>query len=318
MILAIQFDSSLLGPSIVIGAAQAGLYGLLAVALVLTYRISRTVAFVHGGLAMLGSILLWWLIFDSRNYVGLQPNLPGALAMLVPVAMGTVLGALYGLVVTSRRCAGWPKLTLTVFSLGVFLVFMGTVPLLFYVEFGGFETPPSPFGTGRFSIFDTVVSVHQAATIGVTIVIGTVLAVILRRTRGGLFVRAIADDVEAARWSGVPINRVGTAVYAGAGAIATLAGTLISPILGPGFIEVLFVFLRALTCAVIGGFTSFPLAVGGAVALGVVDSSLRTGLFGTTTGGNRELITIALVLLAVAVVNRLRRGRFEIVDAGGG
>jgi branched-subunit amino acid ABC-type transport system permease component len=56
MVSSFTYQGPLLGPSLVSGFFQAGLYGLLAVALVLTYRVSRTVAFVHGGLAILGAM----------------------------------------------------------------------------------------------------------------------------------------------------------------------------------------------------------------------------------------------------------------------
>ena len=45
--IALQFHSQLVGPALVLGVAAAGLYGLLAVSLVLTYRVSRTIGFVR-------------------------------------------------------------------------------------------------------------------------------------------------------------------------------------------------------------------------------------------------------------------------------
>ena len=45
-----QFD--LIPEIVLLGLMVAGLYGLLPVAIVLTYRISRTIAFVHGGIAI--------------------------------------------------------------------------------------------------------------------------------------------------------------------------------------------------------------------------------------------------------------------------
>ena len=53
--LGLEFHRNVLGPSLVNGLAQAGLYGLIAVALVLTFRVSRTVAFLHGGLVLISS-----------------------------------------------------------------------------------------------------------------------------------------------------------------------------------------------------------------------------------------------------------------------
>src|SRR5262245_2935299 len=125
------FNSVLLGPSLVSGVAQAGLYGLLAVALVLAFRVSRTVAFVLGGLAIVGAMGYWWLSFDAPSYLGPQPNLPRLVAVGVVILFGGAFGLLYGLVVTGRRMADWPKITLTTFSLGIMLLMSGVVTVAF-------------------------------------------------------------------------------------------------------------------------------------------------------------------------------------------
>jgi len=44
-------DLGLWRPVLVLAILQAGLYGLLPISLVLCYRVSRTIAFVHGGIA---------------------------------------------------------------------------------------------------------------------------------------------------------------------------------------------------------------------------------------------------------------------------
>src|SRR5690349_24934890 len=62
---ALQFNGDILGPSIVAGVTTSGLYGLIAVALVLSYRISRTLAFVHGGIVLSGALLFWYLCTPS-------------------------------------------------------------------------------------------------------------------------------------------------------------------------------------------------------------------------------------------------------------
>src|SRR5262245_19539190 len=74
---AIQFNGDLLGPSIVAGVTTSGLYGLIAVALVLSYRISRTIAFVHGGIVLAGALLFWY--FCTPSYSGGEALLSGEL-----------------------------------------------------------------------------------------------------------------------------------------------------------------------------------------------------------------------------------------------
>ena len=51
---ALTFNRPIFWPALINGITTAGLYGLIAVAMVLSYRISRTVAFVHGGIVLIG------------------------------------------------------------------------------------------------------------------------------------------------------------------------------------------------------------------------------------------------------------------------
>src|SRR5688572_31014818 len=120
--LAVEFHSQLLGPAVVLGVAAAGLYGLLAVTLVLTYRVSRTIGFVQGGIAVFAAHMYWWLTYDSGETGNFAPNAsqvrmgewPG---LLIVVVLGTLIGLAYGLAVTGKRMGNWPRLNLTAYSL---------------------------------------------------------------------------------------------------------------------------------------------------------------------------------------------------------
>jgi len=309
-----EYNSFLLGPSVVNGIAGTAFYGLLAVSLVLTYRISRSVAFVNGGLAIVGGLMFWYLSFESLNVTFPQPDMPGGLALIVVALIGFVVGGLYGAFVTGKRMANWPKITLTTFSLGLMLLFGGIITSVFA---GAEETPPSPFGNGSWLIEGAQFTHHQAYALGFLMFLVVVLAYVLTRTRSGIYIRSIADNVEAARLVGVPINKVGTGVYAISGSIACLTGGLIAPDYGPAIFTMLFVFLRALTVSVLGGFNSVVLALAGSLVFSVMDSMMRTGLFGNVTSGRREVIAVGLLFVGVVVVNRFRKGGKELLSAEG-
>src|SRR5919197_1051009 len=155
--LGLQFNSKILGPALVSGFTSAGLYALIAVALVLSYRVSRTVAFIHGGLTLMGALLFYWLA------------------------------------VTGKRMAAWPRVTLTTFSLAGMLLLAGILFEIISVEA---QQPPSPFGTKSFRLFGQFVSMHQLMTLIIVAAIVAVLSVALKVTRIGIYVRAIADNVE--------------------------------------------------------------------------------------------------------------------------
>jgi branched-chain amino acid transport system permease protein len=147
---------------------------------------------------------------------------------------------------------------------------------------------------------------HQIMTLVILAGVVAVLAVVLKATRTGVYIRAIADNVEGSRLVGVPINRVGTGVFALSGGFATLAGALLSAQIGVDPGGIIFVFLRALMVSVLGGFTSLTLALAGAVLLGVVDSSARSGVFGVISQGTQEIIVVGALFLAILAINRFR------------
>lgn len=309
MLVGLGFESDLLGPSLILGASQAGLYGLLAVALVLTFRVSRTVGFLHGGLAVVGSLGYWILTYNPDSPVpGWRPGWPGLVALGLLTLLGLGIGALYGAAVMGRRMSSLPRVTLTTFSLGLMLVLAGIMTSFFYVQPDA--VPPSPFGSSQYWIMGWFISAHRLWTVVVVVAVVGLLAVVLNRTRAGLEVRAMADDVEASEWAGIRLHLVGTGVYALSGAIATLAGALLTPMVGPDPFSLFIVFLRALTVAVVGGFNSLALALVGSVVLGVVDSSLRTGLFGGVSLGQREMVIMTVIFLAVLAI----RKRFPVLD----
>ena len=62
-----EVNAHILKPALVNGVAISSLYGVLAIALVLTFRMSRTVAFVHGGIASFAGYLYWWMAAASSS-----------------------------------------------------------------------------------------------------------------------------------------------------------------------------------------------------------------------------------------------------------
>lgn len=214
----LAFRPEVIGPGLVLGVAAAGLYGLLAVSLVLTYRVSRTVGFVNGGIALFGTFLYWWLTAPG-DLARSDPRVGRIPGVLLVVVFGAVIGAVYGATVTGKRAA-WPRVRLTTYSLGWLLGLGAAVFTLFQQRVAAAQgfTIPSVFGNRTFTIFDAVVTIYQVATLAILVALIGLLSVFMLRTRTGIFMRAIADDPEAGRWVGVPLHRVGTGVYALAGA----------------------------------------------------------------------------------------------------
>lgn len=315
LLLGVGFNSDLIGPSLVLGTAAAGLYGLLAVSLVLTYRVSRTIGFVQGGIALFSTYMYWWLTYETGATTGLgltDPRMGKLAGLIFVVLIGAAVGFAYGATVTGKRLANWPRLNLTIYSLSWLLLLTGVVVTRFNAPD---QKVPSVFGTGTYEILDGVITAHQAATLLILVGLIGLLSFVMVRTQTGVNIRAIADDVEASRLVGVPLHSVGTGVYVFSGALSAFAGVLLASTVGTGVLTVLVIFIRALTFSVLGGFTSFTLALAGCLLLGLSESAMATGTFGTYSGGEREVVIMTVLFALVLVVNRLRP--IKVLEAQG-
>jgi branched-chain amino acid transport system permease protein len=309
----LEFNSVILTAALVNGLAIASLYGLMTISLVMTYRMSRMVAFVNGGIGTFAAFLYWWLSQDPNKTSGVAvgglayatKDWNKGLALLTVVILGSIVGIVFGTVVTGRM-AGWPRVTVTTFALGAMLLLGGTAGTLWK---GVFERVPSPFGAQSFRLLDTAVRYHQAAVFLILVVLVAVLTYLLQRTRLGVYIRAIADDPEVAQLVGIPVDRVSLAIWGCSGALAAFAGAMIVPMTLLTELTVVFVLLRSLAAAVLGGFESLGLGLVGAVIFGTVESTVGSGVFGPVSSGAREMILITILFLAIAGLAWKNRSR---------
>lgn len=319
---------------LVVGGIAAGLYGFLPISLILTYRISRTIAFVHGGIAALGAILYWILSLHNNFFpdfiitfsqsrdpktFGRRPRWDAFPSMLFVVALGAVLGGGYGFIVMSRRFASLTVLTLTIVSLGAM---MGLVGIASLTNVEPDVIAGSPFGSGRHKVLPESMTDHQPLlitnnqifTFCTVVGLSVMLAVFLTRTHTGLVIRALADDQEAGVWCGVKLRAVGTFVYATSGAIAALAGVLTSVTIGANPADMLVFLLDGLAIAIVGGLRSLPLAFLGALFYGLTDTALKVGFFGDVSPPLQAVVLYGLLLSIIVVAARLRRDSFFLLE----
>jgi ribose/xylose/arabinose/galactoside ABC-type transport system permease subunit len=197
---------------------------------------------------------------------------PGGHFLFVPVAMGILVGlacgAVNGVLIAKKRLAPFiVTLGMMTVARGLALVYTGGRPVInlsdSYDEIGGGSLGPIPFPALIF---------FAAIVLGVFI---------LHFTRFGRYVYAVGGNELAAKVSGVNTDRVLIGVYALTGALAGLAGIVLSsritsgpPATGAGS------ELDAIAAVVIGG-TSLSGGVGsiagtivGALIIGVMNNGL--------------------------------------------
>jgi branched-subunit amino acid ABC-type transport system permease component len=277
---------------IILGIPIGVLWALLATSVVMIYRASRVLNFAVGGMAMLSAYVLFQLS---------EWGLPLPLAVIGALAFGTLFG-----VVTERfllrPLRDKPLLVSVIMTVGV----LSLATELASVRWG--QDPQKaplivPQGSVKFS--DIAIGVDRLAILAVTLAVMAAVIYLFRKTTLGISMRAVSDDRRAALLMGVPADRVSTMTWAIGGALAGIAGLLLSPIVQLTPLGLVFQSIPALAAALFGGLVSIELTFVGALALGVLWSLLPGITVGTfrmaDVVGSQELAIFLLVIIFLFV-----------------
>ena len=123
------------------------------------------------------------------------------------------------------------------------------------------------------------------------------LVAFFRKTTLGLAMRAVASNPTAAAVVGLDVRRVRTLSFALAGALGGLAGVLVTPITTLRYDVGVLLGLKGFAAAILGGFGSFPGAIVGGVALGLLES-LSAAYVSSAWKDTIAFLVLLLVLFA--------------------
>jgi branched-chain amino acid transport system permease protein len=288
-----------LGRSIVLGLMSGGIYGLLAIGIVLIYKGSRVLNFAQGEIGTAALFVAWMVVTNWH-----LPWIAGAVAA---VGAAVLLGLVFERLVV--RPMGESS------RLSVAIATVGLTTLLFALEQAFFGPsprilPPPVAGLG-LQVLGVYVGPSVLIALGVVAAIGAGLAAMFRFTDFGLSVLAAAQDSSAARLMGVRLGRVSAFTWAAGAAIAAIAALLIEPNIGvfaPGYVSEIFV--RSLAAALVGGLTSLSGAFAGGIVVGLLEAEavffLRSTDLATQLGTNTipglDLLTIFVLIVLVLLV----------------
>jgi branched-chain amino acid transport system permease protein len=192
---------------------------------------------------------------------------PLGVALVVAVASAAALAFLIERLVIRRAIAAthWDVLIIT---LGLSLVLKAAAGIAWTHD----EFPfPSWFGERPIAVGAVRVAPVSLGIIGASLVLMAALYVVLRRTRFGRAMRAVAQNQTAASLMGISVPRVFSAAWMLAAAVGAVAGVLIAPVV---FLSTKMglIVINGFIAAVLGGFGSMPGAVLGGMLLGVLEN----------------------------------------------
>ncbi|MCU0888061.1 MAG: branched-chain amino acid ABC transporter permease [Rubritepida sp.] len=232
----IEFVNFYLIPGLVLGSV----YALAAAGISLVYGVMRFANFAHGDLMSWGA---YTALFAVTAF-GISPwaAIPFAILATIPVAWGADRAFFAPL----RRSA---PAVLLISSFGVALMIRAVIYLVWGPTPEGYArgfTPPLLFGEIR-------VQQRHLFILAGAVLVALAVHLLLSRTRAGRAMRAMADDPDLARVTGVPVAGVIRLTWAVSAGLAAIAGvflaidTELTPLLGFN------VLLAAFAAAILGG-----------------------------------------------------------------
>jgi urea transport system permease protein len=275
---------------------------LAALGLAITYGLMGVINMAHGELIMIGAYTTYVVQNLFRQYA------PGAfdayLVVAVPAAfaMSAAVGmALERSVV--RWLYGRPLETLLA-TWGISLILIQGVRTLFGAQNVQVENPS--FMSGGVEIFTGVVlPFSRIVIIGFAAVVLVAVATLLRRTRLGLFVRAVTQNRAMASCVGVRTPRVDTWAFGLGSGLAGLAGCALSqignvgPDLGQSYIVDSFLVV------VLGGVGQLAGTVYAALGLGLANKLLETWQ-------GAVIAKIAVLVFIIVFIQKRPQGLFAL------
>ena len=263
------------------GLTLGSVYALIAIGYTMVYGILGMLNFAHGEIYMIGGFSGWWVLhLLTRNNVVVM-NAALVISLMIVVAMG--VAGLVGMLAERfayRPLRNAPRMNLLLSALGVSIFLQNLVLHFQGAKVRSFHIASLiPDSLRTFHVGSTVFSFMRILLIGVTFLLMGLLTLMIKKTKVGKAMRATAQDIEAATFMGIDVDRIVVVVFLIGSALGGAAGVLV----GLLFTQVDYYVgfqagLKGFTAAVLGGIGSIHGAMLGGILLGLVESLAVTFL----------------------------------------
>jgi len=266
------------------GLGTGGLYALTALAFVVIYKATRVVNLAIGEILMLGAYAFFGLAAGWA--------LPWWAAALGALAVAGLFGAVVERTVI-RPMLGESPISVFMVTVGLGSVLIGIVEIVWTADP---HRLPEFMPNTPVLIGDAFLAPKIAYSFLVAAVVIAVFVLLFRFWRGGVALRATANDQAAAYSMGINVPGVFSLAWVVACMVAAGAGILVGSI--GGISSTMGVFgLSVLVVVIVGGLDSVPGALVGGLLIGLIEA-----LAGIYLGGEYKLLATFTLLIAVLMV----------------
>jgi neutral amino acid transport system permease protein len=267
------------------GLAIGSVIALAAVGLTLTYGILRLSNFAHGDFMTLGAYLTWLVNLSGVNlWISIAVGAVGTVVLMV------IAEQLLWKPMRDRRAT---PTTLIIISIGLALLIRNLILLIWGGNNQRFDLPV----VEAVDIAGIKVAYYRLLAIGLAIVAIVALHFLLQNTKIGKAMRAVADNVDLARVSGINVERVVLWTWLMTGVLTALGGSMY------GLITTLrpnmgwFLLLPMFAAVILGGIGNPYGAIAGGIVIGLAQELSVPWLGSEYKLGVALLIMVAILLV---------------------
>jgi branched-chain amino acid transport system permease protein len=282
------------------GLFQGMLLFLVAAGLSIIFGLMDVLNFAQGTYFMIGAYVAY-AFHHAPVLMGVipDPNLRFLASVIAATAVGAVLGAIL------ERGLLRPLYARPIFQ--IVMTFGVSIVLTEFIKSIWSTTPYSwtelfSFRQETFKLFDQQFSTYRLFVIGIGALLILAIALLLRRTRIGIIIRAGVEDGAMVEALGINVRAVFTLVFTLGCAVAAFGGAIAAPFLGASIGLGDSFLLFAIAAVVLGGLGSYE---GTAIASILVGLAVAIVAAFTTQHLNQPVwqsITPMILLMLVLLV----------------
>jgi branched-chain amino acid transport system permease protein len=257
-------SSAVISQQVVNAIALGSVYAMIAVGLAMIYGVLRILHIAHAGVYAAGAYLGLYFFKLTGSFV---------LALIASMLITGLLGAFIERFIY-RPMIPKPRIVALIASIGIFICLSDLFRIIAGPYQMAFDYPPL---SGQVAFAGLSVPRVDFAIIGGTAAIFVLLWFIIQKTRVGFGIRAVAQDVEAAKMMGINVDLSIQAVFFLSSAIAAFGAIMVAVLYNAVYTNMGdMIGYKGLALIVIGGFGSMPGAVLAAFLLGFAETFLTT------------------------------------------
>lgn len=253
-------EVSLIAQQVINGLFFGGQMALIAVGLTLMWGVARVLNFAHGAMFMIGAFVGFYTVDATGSLL---------LAVITATAAVFVLGVVTELafieVIRNREES---EIAAIILTLGVATILENGMRVLV----GSSRLGMPSYASGIWNIGPLIIVKQRLLIFLIAVVALAALFLIVKYTKLGLGIRAVAQDRDAALLMGIRPRRIYATTFGLSAGMAGLAGVLLAPIYAVYPTVGRAPFLLAFIVVVVGGLGSVRGTLIAAISLAIIRS----------------------------------------------